>query len=101
MALEGVNSRMTTLQFAATLSRTRTVETSDSASSDAPSFGRHSPVPQRQAETFAGRRNDAPLPPAAFHWSYQPIRANGKAAAKRVPQCADSAYWSLSLNSLG
>jgi hypothetical protein len=100
MAIEGVNSRMTPLQFAATLSRSRTVETSDSASSDAPSPDRHAPTAYR-SQPAADLRPHSELPPATFHWSYRPVRTNGKPAAKRVPQFADSAYWSLSLNSLG
>jgi hypothetical protein len=100
MPIEGVNSRMTPLQFAATLARSRTVETSDSASSDAPSPDRHAPSSYRAHQAPALRPNSE-LPPAAFHWSYRPVAANGKPAAKRVPQFADSAYWSASLNYLG
>ncbi|HVX86309.1 MAG TPA: hypothetical protein VH253_16110 [Phycisphaerae bacterium] len=101
MAIEGVNTAMTAVQFARVLSRSRSVETSGSASSDAPGSGRYRPPPQAPERPQGGARRDVLLAPAAFHWSYRPINRNGKTAAKRVPQFADSSFWSGALNHLG
>ncbi|HVS72709.1 MAG TPA: hypothetical protein VHQ47_15745 [Phycisphaerae bacterium] len=101
MAIDGVNTAMTALQFARVLSRSRHVETSGSASSDAPGSGRYRPLPPMGDGRREGNRREVSLAPAAFHWSYRPITRNGKAGAKRVPQFADSSLWSGALNHLG
>jgi hypothetical protein len=41
------------------------------------------------------------LPPITFHWSYARTIVNGKPAAKRTPQFADTSYWSIAINRLG
>lgn len=101
MAIEGVNTAMTAAQFARVLSRSRNVETSGSASSDAPGSGRYRPIPAPPERPLGPARRDLVLAPPAFHWSYRPITRNGRTAAKRVPQFADSSFWSNALNHLG
>lgn len=102
MPVDGVNSRMTTLQFARAVSRQRTVETSDSATSNGTGTRETFLASGALAPPAPGaRRAPAALPPASFHWSYRPVVTNGKTAAKRIPQFADSTYWSVALNSVG
>lgn len=101
MSIEGVNTAMTPLQFSRARSASRAVETTDASTRRAgPSAqfnlasGRQTPQP-----SSAQAARDVLLPPTRFHWTYRPVP--GKVAAKRLPQVADSAYWSLGLNRLG
>ncbi len=100
MAITGVNTAMNPLQFATARAQLRTVETTDHTSTRSPRGMSGMAIPP--AAVILGR--PAPKPPrliaaATFHCTYRPI--TGKLAAKRLPQVADNAYWSLSLNRLG
>jgi hypothetical protein len=100
MSIDAINTAMTPLQFARARSAARTVETAESSArrQSLSGFSRAGAgISPATAETATASR--LLLPPARFHWTYRPIP--GKSAAKRTPQLADSAYWSLGLNRLG
>jgi hypothetical protein len=103
MSIEGINTAMTPLQFSRALSSRRAVETTESSSKRWGLPGQAGTAAERlgaQVEVAqASRALLPPVPKDRFHWTYKPIP--GKVAAKRLPQVADSAYWSFGLNRLG
>ncbi len=101
MAIEGVNTRMTPLQFARARSASRAVETSEAATKEAGGSGRGFSGGAGTGGGAVMSRPERLIAPATFHWSYRPMMLNGKAVAKRVPQLADTKYWSFELNRLG
>lgn len=101
MPIEGVNSAMTTLQFAQVRSATRSVETTGPTTSHAAGRGHAGFPAANPAPAARPIAVDRLVVPRSFHWSYRPTVVNGKRAAKRTPQLADTDYWSFSLNRLG
>jgi hypothetical protein len=100
MSIEGINTAMTPLQFSRARSASRAVETTEASTRRAGMDGQGGTAGDRAAaQPQAAQSSRGVLPPAGFHWTYRPIP--GKVAAKRLPQVADSAYWSFGLNRLG
>jgi hypothetical protein len=100
MPIDAVNTAMTPLQFARARGRIRTVETNAALTSHSGST-RASAAAREQSAEESARRPHHNLPPATFHWSYTLTRVNGKPAAKRTPQFADTNLWSVAINRLG
>jgi hypothetical protein len=100
MPIDSVNSAMTPLQFARAHASQRAIETSAALSGRGGS-----------GRSYGARVSTAPdsvpipphrlVPPVTFHWSYARTIVNGKPAAKRTPQFADTSYWSIAVNRLG
>jgi hypothetical protein len=91
---------MTPLQFARARAGVRTVETNAALTAGAGGAPGHGPiVSQAPAETPVAAHRV--LPPITFHWAYARTIINGKPAAKRTPQFADTSYWSVAINRLG
>lgn len=101
MAIEGVNTAMTTLQFARVRSAQRSVEMSTGTSRRSGSTRVSSPVVRTAEPILTAERVDRLVGPATLHWIYRAEMINGKRGAKRAPQLADSEYWSFSLNRYG
>jgi hypothetical protein len=100
MPIDSVNSAMTPLQFARTHASSRSIETNAALSGrggSGRSYGSRVVAAPENASTPPHRL----LTPVAFHWSYTRTVVNGKPAAKRTPQCADTSYWSIAINRLG
>ena len=99
MPIDGINTAMTPTQFGRARSAVRTVETTEASVRRKAMAGNSSPSPQTANPAIAARQIPTTLTPARLHFTYRPIP--GKPAAKRHPQVADTAYWSLALNRLG
>ena len=101
MAIEGVHTLMSPLQFARARSASRAVETSEAATRQAGGSGRGDVRGVVLARPGGVSRPERLVGAATFHWSYRSVMVNGKSVAKRVPQLADTKYWSFNLNRLG
>ena len=100
MAIDGINTAMTALQFARARGAGRAVETTLAAS------GRRNGGVLHGNGGVSGRNGgekgrNVEVLPAIFHWSYGVAVVEGRAVAKRKPQLADSDNWSYSINRLG
>ena len=101
MSIAGVNTAMTTIQFARARSASRSVEANAATTSKAGN-GRNTALPIRGQVPVA-----APVDPArlvlapTFHTIYKLSHKNGKSVAKRTAQLADNDYWPSMLNRLG
>ena len=100
MAIDGINTAMTALQFARARGAGRAVETSLGASK-----GGNGRVLGGNGSALEGKGREKgrqmEVSAAVFHWSYQVAVVDGRAVAKRKPQLADSDNWSFSFNRLG
>jgi hypothetical protein len=100
MALEGINTAMTTLQFARLRSASRAIESNESLSKK-PSAGRNTALalrlPHAQPAPIAPHRL---VPPPSLRCIYQLSNTNGRPAAKRVLQRADMEQWAWRISRL-
>jgi len=100
MPIDGINTAMTPTQFGRARSAVRTVETTEaSVRRNASAWQTAATADQPATPAISGPQAARTVLPARLHFTYRPIP--GKPAAKRLPQVADSAYWSLALNRLG
>jgi hypothetical protein len=103
MAIDGINTGMTALQFARARAAGRTVETSLQTSTGT-ARGGHGTVGGGHVGGNGGKGRETGTVPAvqdAFHWSYRAVVVDGRAVAKRKPQAADMDNWSSSFQRLG
>ena len=101
MALEGINTAMTPLQFARMRSASRAIESNESLGKKS-SAGRNAALSMRAATAHAGPPAPERLvPPPSCRCIYQLSTSNGRPAAKRALQRADIEQWSWRINRLG
>jgi hypothetical protein len=101
MSIDGINTAMTTTQFARARSAARAVETTDASIQRWGLPAHTGNAPERDASRNPAHRPNAPLlPPSRLHFTYKPLPGN-PAAAQRTPQVPNPAFWSTSLNHVG
>jgi hypothetical protein len=100
MALEGINTAMTTRQFARARAASRAIESNESLGKKT-SAGRNTALPMRVPVSRAVPVVPTRLvAPASLRCIYQLSAAHGRPAAKRVLQNADVEQWAWHVSRL-
>ncbi|MGN6368974.1 MAG: hypothetical protein ACTHN5_12000 [Phycisphaerae bacterium] len=103
MAIDGINTGMTALQFARARAAGRTVETSLGASTGSARGGNGTVGTGFGTEKVPKSAEFGVVPAVrdAFHWSYGVAVVDGRAVARRKPQAAEGDNWSASFQRVG